>query len=310
MSQGDRISQGGKGTNYPFQSKNLKGLQQSIEELQQISSNTAGLATEATLLDVLAAIDLMRDYEVRLVVDSDTPPVTWLEVRYWDAQSGSLGTPVYYLPGSTVPGTPVGPIEYINPNTFLAQLVTNTTGINLEATQQLVKGVLDTIKVDTANLDVALSTRASESTLNTVLTTLGSILAQLDVDLSTRASEATLALVKAVLDTIKTDTENMLTSLATEATLLDVETAIDTVNTNLSPAVRAHNTVSATGAGSVPAGSLRGSILNFGDAAGTWNGISLPAGVSLPWGEVGNRDTYGAINYDATGTTFIIEYTT
>lgn len=55
MSQGDRISQGGKGTNYPYQSKVLKGLQKSIDELEAINSNTApvaGLATEATLSDI------------------------------------------------------------------------------------------------------------------------------------------------------------------------------------------------------------------------------------------------------------------
>ena len=74
-------------------------------------------------------------------------------------------------------------------------------------------------------------------------------------------------------------------------------------------ATRVHNTVSATGVGSVPV-SLRGSVMNVGNAAGTWNGISLPAGVSIPWDAIGNRDTYGVINYNATGTTFIIEYTT
>lgn len=44
-------------------------------------------------------------------------------------------------------------------------------------------------------------------------------------------------------------------------------------------------------------------------AGGVWNGISLPTGVGVPWEEVGNRDTYAAIDYDATGTTFLIEYT-
>lgn len=88
------------------------------------------------------------------------------------------------------------------------------------------------------------------------------------------------------------------------------ETTLAAVNTKLTPTTRTHNTVSATGAGSVPAGSLRGSVLNVGSAAGTWNGISLPAGVAIPWDAVGPRDTYGAIAYNATGTTFIIEYTT
>lgn len=85
-------------------------------------------------------------------------------------------------------------------------------------------------------------------------------------------------------------------------------------NTNLDTALatgtRTHNVVSSTGVGSVPAGSFCGSVLNAGNSSGTWNGIALPAGVSIPWARVGVRDTYNAINYDATGTTFIIEYTT
>ena len=120
--------------------------------------------------------------------------------------------------------------------TAVEAIDTDTSALNLEATQLLIQALLTTIDADTSNLDVALSTRASESTLNTALTTLGSILAQLDVDLSTRSSEATLlatnallTAMDAVLDAIKVDTGNMLTSLATEATLLDVETAIDTV---------------------------------------------------------------------------------
>ena len=88
------------------------------------------------------------------------------------------------------------------------------------------------------------------------------------------------------------------------------ETTLAAVNTKLTPTTRTHNTVSATGAGSVPAGSLRGSVMNVGSAAGTWNGISIPAGVAIPWDAVGSRDTYGAIAYNATGTTLIIEYTT
>jgi len=50
--------------------------------------------------------------------------------------------------------------------------------------------------------------------------------------------------------------------------------------------------------------------MNVGSAAGVWNGISIPAGVAIPWDAVGPRDTYGAIAYNATGTTLIIEYTT
>jgi hypothetical protein len=77
---------------------------------------------------------------------------------------------------------------------------------------------------------------------------------------------------------------------------------------------RTHNTVSTVVAGNIPAGTLRGSVLNFGDEEGTWNGIDIPAGVTIPWGYISNSDPYQIINYDPTGpgagTTFIIEYTT
>lgn len=93
------------------------------------SIGALGLATEATLLNVLTAVDNMRDYEVRLVEDSTTPnKVTWLEVRYWDAQSGTLGTPQYYLPGSTTAGSPVLPISYINDRTLLTQILAALQG--------------------------------------------------------------------------------------------------------------------------------------------------------------------------------------
>ena len=90
---------------------------------------------------------------------------------------------------------------------------------------------------------------------------------------------------------------------------IDPSAVLNLMLTQLTPALRTHNTVVATGAGSIPVGSIRGSVFNVGSAAGVWNGISLPTGVGVPWEEVGNRDTYAAIGYDATGTTFLIEYT-
>lgn len=91
---------------------------------------------------------------------------------------------------------------------------------------------------------------------------------------------------------------------------LDPSTVLNLINTNLSSVARTHHTVSTSTTGSVPIGSLRGSVFNQGNAAGIWNGISIPPGVSIPWEAIGNKDTYAAINFDATDTTFIIEYTT
>lgn len=73
---------------------------------------------------------------------------------------------------------------------------------------------------------------------------------------------------------------------------------------------RTHTVITKTTAGTIPAGTLCGSVLNNGTANGTWNGISLPPNVAISWEPIGTSDTYGAMSYTATGTTFIIEYTT
>lgn len=83
---------------------------------------------EASLEAILDALQAGQDYEAKLVVDSDVPPVTYLEVRIWNPDTQTWEPPQYYLPGSNTPSSPVLPISYINPNTFLAQIVNNTTG--------------------------------------------------------------------------------------------------------------------------------------------------------------------------------------
>jgi len=70
------------------------------------------------------------------------------------------------------------------------------------------------------------------------------------------------------------------------------------------------NVVIATGVGSVPAGSLRGSIYNLGPGTAVWKGATIPAGVGVPWGSANNNDTFVAHAYDASGTTLVIEYDT
>ncbi len=98
--------------------------------------------------------------------------------------------------------------------------------LNLEATQQLIKTAVQSIDTD---IDVALSTRASE-------TTVASILAQLDVALSTRASQVTVASILAQLDVA-------LSTRASEATLIQVRDYLDTVETKLQSIIDNTDTV-------------------------------------------------------------------
>jgi hypothetical protein len=154
--------------------------------------------------------------------------------------------------------------------------------------------------------------------LNLILTELldqGVTLDDIELNTDDVATETTLAGLDAYIQGFDFSTEVTLAAVLADTTAIlaldfATETTLSSIDTRLTPAVRTHNTVVANAAGSVPAGSMRGSMINSGNASGTWNGASIPAGVSVPWGPIGNRDTYGAISYDASGTTFVIEYTT
>lgn len=60
-----------------------------------------------------------------------------------------------------------------------------------------------------------------------------------------------------------------------------------------------------TGAGSISAGAKAVSIANNGASDGLLLGNVLPSGVSIPF-SAGMYDTLNEIDYDATGTTFLI----
>lgn len=250
----------------------------------------AGIATETTLQAVLAAVDTMRDYEVRLVVDSAVTPVTWLEVRYWDAQTGALGAPQYYQPGSTVAGTPTGGITYINPQTLLAEIKAELIAANVDLAA--IEALLTTIDADTSNLDVALSTLATEAKLEAVRV----LLASID---SKAATETTLALVKAVLDNIKLDTANL---LAMNLTLTDI--LADTAELTV---VKGATSVASTGVTNIPAGATEISIFNNGTGDALVNGTVCPPGVTRTFGF--KNPTSAVIVCDGGGTEeLIIDY--
>jgi hypothetical protein len=155
MSIGNTKTEGNKGNNAPYQLKVLKGLQESLGSLFQINSNIQSL---------ISAIQSGKEFEVKLVVDSNSQ--TWLEVRIWNSATEVFDPPLYYLAGSNIPGTPVLPISYINPDVLLSQIAGNTTGINLEATQLSVLSELQSIN----NSNSLLATEATLSTLASWIT--------------------------------------------------------------------------------------------------------------------------------------------
>jgi hypothetical protein len=106
------------------------------DQILSVDSNGAYLATELTSLSILSTLQQQSDYEAKLVVDSLN--ITYLEIRIWNSSTETFSPPIYYLPNSNVTSTPTPPLSYINPNTFLSLIVSNTTGVNLEDTQKLV----------------------------------------------------------------------------------------------------------------------------------------------------------------------------
>ncbi len=125
MSIGNKKSDGNKSYNTPYQRRMLLGEQLSYDELVSIRG---ALGTLITL------IEADQDYEAKLVIDQGGAGETWLEVRIWNPDTQTWEIPEYARPGDNTfyqlgdPGGPIAPLVYINPNTYLAQIVTNTTG--------------------------------------------------------------------------------------------------------------------------------------------------------------------------------------
>ena len=135
MSVGNLKTYGGKGTNMPWQLKMLLGQECACDNLTDINTNTSNV--DSLLNQILAAIQSGADYEAALVVDDNG--VTWLEVRIYNPDTGTFDPPVQFEAGSNTPGTPAAPITYINPNSYLAQIVANTTGLATETTLGLLE---------------------------------------------------------------------------------------------------------------------------------------------------------------------------
>ncbi len=134
MSIGNLKTDGGKGTNWPWQYKMLKGLQGIIDI---ISSTANGSEYEAQL--------------VNIDCPAPTPPATtpvagvtlYLEVRTWDTVSGGFTNISYYLPGSDT--------EY-PASEFAACTITYLEAG--DATEVTLQAVLDELKDDLADKTV------------------------------------------------------------------------------------------------------------------------------------------------------------
>lgn len=89
--------------------------------------------------------------------------------------------------------------------------------------------------------------------------------------------------------------------VAKAATIAGVLDQIAMLGVAVTPAIQ-----SVTNAGSIAAGAIFCSVLNNGNADGILLGGPLPSGATVTFPATAGQ-VYGAISYDATGTTFIIQ---
>jgi len=90
--------------------------------------------------------------------------------------------------------------------------------------------------------------------------------------------------------------------------LTDLITAITGVTISINPQVRATNVVRTSAAGSVSAGKYSVSFGNVGPANGTVKGTTLKPFETINFDAGTLNNTLDAIDYDATGTDFLIIY--
>lgn len=281
------------------------------DQILNVVSGGLSLASESTLNQVLGAIQVKRDFEGTLAVDSNN--VTWLEIRIWNTGTSSFNAPQYYLAGSNVSGTPAQPLTYINPNTYLSMLISNTMGINLESTQQsLLTGITNINNKLVNGTDIGDVTINNGSGANAVNIQDGgnSITVDGTVSLSTSSLNALESItvqngvgaaavnIQDGGNSITVDTTQLPTTLGpkTENDSLSV-----TISTNETGVQRTPTFLRPSGVvGVVSGGTFSMSFASVGTADAVVGGIILKPGETINFDAGAINNTLSAVAYDTT----------
>lgn len=92
--------------------------------LQQVLST---VSTEATLSQILVALQNGQEFEQNLIIDSTG--ATYLQVRIWDTVTHTFGPSVYYDAAGVIV-TPVSPLQLVNPQYVLDNILTQVSNLN------------------------------------------------------------------------------------------------------------------------------------------------------------------------------------
>lgn len=124
---------GSKGSNFNYELRVLELLGM-VSAAIPAAACCPTASTEATLLQVLSALQNGKEFEQNLVVDlggtgCPTNCPTYLQVRIYNTETHTFDPPVYFnAAGASV--TPVGPLELVNPQLVLNNILTQVSNIN------------------------------------------------------------------------------------------------------------------------------------------------------------------------------------
>ena len=279
MSIGNLKDSGNQGNNMPWQWKMLLGQQGALDELIAINANTDQV--EGLLNQILAAILTGQDYEAMLVVDAAN--VTWLEVRIYNPDTGTFDPPVFFAPNTNVPGTPTFPVTYINPNTYLAQIVSNTTGL---ATQTTLAAINSKLVNGNDIGDVTVNNGAGASAVN-IQDGGNSITVDGTVDLGATTLSAL---------------ENITVQNGAGASAVNIQDGGNSITVDGGTGVQRTPTfLRPTGAnGTIALGTFSMSFASVGTANAIVGGIVLKPGETINFDAGAINNTLAAVTYDTT----------
>jgi hypothetical protein len=259
-----------------------------------VSSNGEYLATELTASSILSAIQQQSDYETKLVVDS--LDITYLEVRIWNSSTGSFNPPTYYLPNSNIPSTPTPPLAYINPNTYLSLLVSNTTDINLEDTQKLVLTAVTNSELLLNNINNKLvgGNDIGDVTINNGS---GALAVNIQDGGNSITVDGTVALNAATLSAL----ESITVQNGSGASAVNIQDGGNSITVDGgSGNVRTPNMFRTTSDGTVSSGAYSMSFASVGTANAIVGGMILKPGESISFDAGAINNTLSAISYNTT----------
>lgn len=157
----------------------------------KVSTAANQVTGNSTLSSILTALQSTQEFEQNLVVDTGgvaTP--TYLQIRIFNSETHTFNPPVYYDAAGNVV-VPVGPLELVNPQTVLQNILVQETAINGKLPTTLGQKTMAT------SLAVVLSSNQSAIPVTNTPASLGGVTVTKVID-AVAATSATVAGAKKV----------------------------------------------------------------------------------------------------------------